>query len=189
MGEKKVSSCSLLQNTIYSQKKRKLRSLYFNFILQDLSLLLADKSHYPCSSEAIHMRAQISHHLPNTVSVAFADKPPAVFCAIQLQIPMSSIFTFAIKNTSSSGMTCILLSLAAGKSVPPSFCQEIWGVGWPSAAHSSRAIAPVRMVRSMGVFRKEGSSGSKETWFQYFQYQEKSSKSSTAWRIAENKRV
>lgn len=95
-----------------------------------------------------------------------------------------------MKKTSSSGMTCILLSLAAGKSVPPSFCQEICGGGWPSAAHSSRAMAPVRMVRSMGVFRKEGNSGSKEMQFQYFQYQgEKSNKSSTAQRMSENKQI
>lgn len=70
---------------------------------------------------------------------------------------MSSIFTSTMKNTSSSGITCMRLSRAAGKSVPPSFCQAICGAGCPRAAHSKRAMAPARMVRSMGVLVNEGS--------------------------------
>lgn len=85
-----------------------------------------------------------------------ADTVPAVFLAVQLYTPMSSGFTSVMKNTSSSGMTCIRRSRAAGKSVPPSFCQAIWGAGWPSAAHSNLAVWPVRMVLSLGVLRKDG---------------------------------
>lgn len=95
--------------------------------------------------------------LPSTVSVALADMAPAVFWAVQLYTPMSSVFTSTMKNTSSSGITCIRRSRAAGKSVPPSFCQAIWGEGCPTAAHSSRAVVPARMVRSMGILVKEGS--------------------------------
>lgn len=69
---------------------------------------------------------------------------------------MSSGLTSMMKNTSSSGMTCMRRSLAAGKSVPPSFCQAIWGAGWPSAAHSSLAVWPVLMVLSRGVLTKDG---------------------------------
>ncbi len=102
--------------------------------------------------------ANLVRDSPRTVRVAFADRLPAAFWAVQLYTPMSSVFTLAMKKMSSSGITCILRSRAAGKSVPPSFCQAIWGDGWPSAAHSSLAIVPVRIVRSMGVLRKDGSS-------------------------------
>lgn len=61
-----------------------------------------------------------------------------------------------MKNTSSSGMTCMRRSRAAGKSVPPSFCQAIWGLGWPVAAHSRRAIVPVRMAMSWGILVNDG---------------------------------
>lgn len=94
--------------------------------------------------------------LPSTVSVALAETVPAVFLAVQLYTPMSSGLTSIMKNTSSSGMTCIRRSRAAGKSVPPSFCQAICGAGWPSAAHSSLAVWPVLMVLSLGVFTKDG---------------------------------
>ncbi|TNN38197.1 hypothetical protein EYF80_051646 [Liparis tanakae] len=83
--------------------------------------------------------------MESTVSVALADRLPAAFCAVQLYTPMSSVFTLAMKKMSSSGITCILRSRAAGKSVPPSFCHAICGAGWPSAAHSSLAMVPVRM--------------------------------------------
>lgn len=72
---------------------------------------------------------------------------------------MSSVLTSTMKNTSSSGITCMRRSRAAGKSVPPSFCQAIWGEGWPTAAHSSLAVAPARILRSIGILVKEGSTG------------------------------
>ena len=62
-------------------------------------------------------------------------------------------------------------SRAAGKSVPPSFCQAIWGLGWPVAAHSRRAVVPVRMAMSWGILVKEGNTAgqtesSVERWVQ-----------------------
>lgn len=74
-------------------------------------------------------------------------------------------------------MTCMRLLRAAGKSVPPSFCQAICGTGCPTAAHSKRAIAPARMVKSMGIFVNEGSTKEKlvipkwinETYFSYIE--------------------
>lgn len=100
--------------------------------------------------------------LPSTVRVALAETVPAVFLAVQLYKPMSSGLTSMMKNTSSSGMTCIRRSRAAGKSVPPSFCQAICGAGWPSAAHSSLAVWPVLMVLSLGVFMKDGRTGDRK---------------------------
>lgn len=63
--------------------------------------------------------------IPKTLSVAFAAIIPATFLAVQLYMPMSTNFTSTIKNTSSLAMTFIRRSCAAGKSVPPSFCQDI----------------------------------------------------------------
>lgn len=95
--------------------------------------------------------------IPNTVRVTFAEIMPAVFFAVQLYTPISSGFTSMMKNTSSSGITRMRRSRAAGKSVPPSFCHATWGVGCPSAAHSNRAFVPVRIVMSRGVLTNEGS--------------------------------
>lgn len=95
--------------------------------------------------------------LPSTVRVTLAEIMPAVFLAVQLYTPISSGFTSMMKKTSSSGITRMRRSRAAGKSVPPSFCHATCGVGCPSAAHSNRAFVPVRIVMSRGVLTNEGS--------------------------------
>jgi hypothetical protein len=76
--------------------------------------------------------------------------------AVQLYMPMSTNFTSTIKNTSSLAMTFIRRSCAAGKSVPPSFCQDIWGAGYPFAAHSNLAVRPVFTELFPGTLAKNG---------------------------------
>jgi hypothetical protein len=51
-------------------------------------------------------------------------------------------------------MTCIRLSVAAGKSSPPSFDQAIVGLGRPVAEHSKRAVDPALTVTSNGFLEK-----------------------------------
>lgn len=101
--------------------------------------------------------------LPRTVKVTFAEIIPAVFLAVQLYMPISPGLTSIMKKTSSSGITRMRRSRAAGKSVPPSFCHATCGVGCPSAAHSKRAFVPVRTVMSRGVFTNEGSTVAKQS--------------------------
>lgn len=93
---------------------------------------------------------------PSTVREAFAVITPAWFWAVQLYVPMSTVFTFSMKNTSSVGITCMRRSLAAGKSLPPSFCHAISGGGCPLAAHSRRAVFLVFTVMFPGVFTNVG---------------------------------
>jgi len=80
---------------------------------------------------------------------------------------MSTVFTFSMKNTSSVGITCMRRSLAAGKSLPPSFCHAISGVGCPLAAHSRRAVFVVFTVISAGVFTNAGKTEAQTTHFRH----------------------
>lgn len=93
---------------------------------------------------------------PKTCKDAFAVITPTSFFAMHVYSPWSSVLMSTMKNISSDGKMCILRSLAAGKSSPPSFCSEISGCGKPAAAQSRRAVVPDLTTTFDGVFKNVG---------------------------------
>ncbi len=120
--------------------------------LQNLSSVTVQSTKAVLSHKARHPLVSV-HYIDYevTVNLDVATTLPTLFSATQLYSPSSLFFVLTMKKSSMKGMLMKRISWSAANSLLSSFIQYTFGVGYPTAPHSSLTLWPSATVLSFGL--------------------------------------